>query len=95
MWYLYCTDLRQMGDSSWNVSYMTQLGAYPVYDWLFEQEREEELAASTEETAYLAQTWYASYLAGWSLYNSEGFWSGDPENEGAAGWIIDGAAGYF
>lgn len=74
---------------------MTQLGAYPVYDWLFEQEREEDLAASPEETAYLAQTWYASYLAGWFLYHSGGFWFGDPEYEGAAGWIIDVDAGYF
>lgn len=95
VWYLYCTDLRQMGDSSWNVSYMTQLGAYPIYDWLFSWKKEEERKACLGEIAYLAQTWYASYLAGWSLYNSGGFWSQEPENQGASGWIIDGDVGYF
>lgn len=85
-WYLYQTDLRQNGDSSWNVSYMTQLGAWPLYDWLFEQ---------GEYTPELAESWYASYLAGWSVYNSGGFWSEEKENEGASGWIVDGKMGRF
>lgn len=95
IWYLYGTDLRQMGDSSWNVSYMTQLGAYPVYDWLFHQMSREEQKEDRNQTAYLALTWYASYLAGWSLYNSGGVWSEEKENEGAAGWIVDGDVGCF
>ena len=86
IWYLYRTDLRQMGDGSWNVSYMTQLGAYPLYDWLFGQKQ-----FSTE----LIEAWYASYLAGWSIYNSGGYWSEEPENQGASGWIVDGYMGHF
>jgi hypothetical protein len=93
IWYLYQTDLRQMGDSSWNVSYMTQLGAYPIFDWLFGQKMGFEYKRGEGRASDLLETWYASYLAGWSIYNSGGYWSDASENEGAAGWIIDGDVG--
>ncbi len=96
VWYLYGTDLRQMGDSSWNVSYMTQLGAFPIYDWLLGRgEAYQELWKDEKAAAELAGLWYASYLAGFAIYNSGGFWSEDPENEGASGWIVDGDMGEF
>lgn len=97
IWYLYQTDLRQMGDSSWNVSYMTQLGAYPMYDWLFIEKSGFLKKETGEDTSIsdLAEAWYASYLAGWSIYNSGGYWSDEEENKGASGWIIDGDVGNF
>lgn len=97
VWYLYGTDLRQMGDSSWNVSYMTQLGAYPVYDWLFGEGEAFGGDKGTGDVACLdlVEMWYASWLAGWSIFNSGGCWSEAPENEGTAGWIVDGDVGRF
>lgn len=86
IWYLYRTDLRQMGDSNWNVSYMTQLGAFGLYDWVLE-EKHKDLS--------LLRAWYASYLGGFSIYNSGGYWSSELENKGASAWIIVGEKGNF
>lgn len=84
VWYLDHTDLRQMGESTWNVSYMTQLGAWVFYDWGLEQKHYD---------IGLLRGWYASYLAGFSIYNSGGYWSQAKENEGASTWIIHGKYG--
>lgn len=86
VWFLYQTDVRQMGDSYWNVSYMTQLGALPIYDWIMEEEK---------ESVDLVEQWYGSYLAGWSIYNSGGYWSDDPSNEGASGWVVKNSEGRY
>ena len=86
VWYLYMTDLRAGGDSRWNVSYMTQLGACTMQDWLMEERRYDPA---------LAKAFYGSYLAGFSLYNSGGCYSDAPENRGASGWIISGESGRF
>lgn len=85
-WYLYMTDLRGGGDSHWNVSYMTQLGAYPIYDWVLEQRH---------YRVDLMKALYGAYLAGFAIYNSGGYWSDDPENQGATAWIFHGANGLF
>ncbi len=78
VWFLYNTDLRGGGDTSWNSSYMTQLGAWPILDFCLDE-------------GHLDQDWilsfYGSYLSGWLLYNSGGYWNGEPENAGATGWI--------
>lgn len=72
------TDLRQHGETHWNVSYMTQLGGWVLYDYaLNEGNPDYELIKSA----------YASYLAGWSLINF-GYWDSDPANEGASCWIL-------
>ncbi len=78
VWFLYHTDLRAGGDTSWNSSYMTQLGAWPILDYCLEE-------------GHITEDWilsfYGSYLSGWLLYNSGGYWNSDPENRGATGWI--------
>ena len=80
VWFLYNTDLRAGGDTSWNSSYMTQLGAYPILDY-------------TLDRGHVGEDWilsyYGSYLSGWLLYNSEGYWDGDRANTGATGWITE------
>ncbi len=86
VWYLYNTDIRQHGDSGWNVSYMTQLGAYPIYDYAL---------LEGHASAELIRSYYASYLAGFSIYNSGGYYSDAPENEGASSWIYVGEMGSF
>lgn len=86
VWYLYQTDVRQMGDSNWNDSYMTQLAAWTFYDWMFEQDHVNE---------ELLEAWYAAYLAGWALYNSGGYWSASSENRGSSAWITVGERGHF
>ncbi|MDN4477859.1 DUF5695 domain-containing protein [Demequina sp. SYSU T00039] len=84
VWHLYMTDLRAHGDSQWNASYMTQLGAYALFDWALEQQH-----ADPE----LLKAAYASYLAGFSIFNSGGCLSEAPENRGASGWIVVGHHG--
>lgn len=83
-WQLYMTDLRGCGDSSWNVSYMTQLGAWAIYDWTLERRHTD---------PELLRAWYASYLAGFSIYNSGGYLSDDPRNAGSSGWIFENRYG--
>ena len=84
VWYLYFTDVRGAGDSSWNVSYMTQLGAWPIWDWA--------VRSGNEGTDWVL-AYYGAYLSGWQIYNSGGCWSSDKENKGATGWLIEGFAG--
>ncbi len=72
-WYLYMTDLRGGGDSHWNVSYMTQLGAYPIYDWVLEQRHYQ---------VDLMKALYGAYLAGFAIYNSGGYWSDERKTKG-------------
>lgn len=78
IWFLYNTDLRAGGDTSWNSSYMTQLGAFPILDYTLDQ-------------GHIDEDWILSYygasLSGWLIYNSGGYWSPDRENQGATGWI--------
>ena len=82
VWYLYCTDIRAGGDTSWNTSYMTQLGAFPILDYSLHQ-------GHIDEDWIL--TYYGSYLSGWLIYNSGGYWSAEKENIGATGWITEGS----
>ena len=78
-WHLYNTDLRGLGESLWNISYMTQLGAFPIYDYsMIEGNNDLDLIISA----------VASYTAGWTLINSC-FYSDDPENIGASCWIVN------
>lgn len=86
VWYLYMTDLRANGDSSWNVSYMTQLGAFALYDWVLEEKH---------YSSELAKALYASYLAGFSIFNSGGYLSEETENKGASAWIMTGKKGLW
>lgn len=77
-WYYYNTDLRQHGETYWNVSYMTHLGGWVLYDYsLNEGHRDYALIKSA----------YASYLAGWSLINS-GYWNSDPRTLGSSCWVL-------
>ncbi len=78
VWYLYCTDVRGGGDTSWNTSYMTQLGAYPILDYALHQGHVDE---------DWIMTYYGAYLSGWLIYNSGGYWDADEANKGATGWI--------
>lgn len=78
VWFLYNTDLRGGGDTGWNSSYMTQLGACPILDYCLEE-------GHIDEDWVLA--FYGAWLSGWLLYNSGGYWNADPENRGATGWI--------
>lgn len=78
LWFLYNTDIRGGGDTGWNSSYMTQLGACPILDYTLDQ-------------GHIKEEWllsyYGSYLSGWLVYNSAGYWDHDPANQGATGWI--------
>lgn len=80
VWHKYYVDIRQQGDSAWNVSYMTQLGAWPFMD---------RLLRGKSQDVKLAIAAYASYLAGFSIYNAGGCWYPEPENEGAMLWVFD------
>lgn len=84
VWYLFNTDMRGGGDTGWNVSYMTQLGAFPIWDYA--------VNLGKQGTDWLLSA-YGAYYAGWIIYNSGGYWSPAPENQGATGWIIQGGAG--
>ncbi len=78
VWFLYNTDLRGGGDTGWNSSYMTQLGACPILDYCLEE-------GHVDEDWILS--FYGAWLSGWLLYNSGGYWNKEPENRGATGWI--------
>lgn len=78
VWFLYNTDLRAGGDTGWNSSYMTQLGAYPILDYTLDQ-------GHIDEDWILS--YYGAFLSGWLIYNSGGYWSPEKENRGATGWI--------
>ena len=76
VWYLFNTDMRGGGDTGWNVSYMTQLGAFPIWDYA--------VNLGKQGTDWLLSA-YGAYYAGWIIYNSGGYWSPAPENQGATG----------
>lgn len=80
VWHKYQVDIRQQGDSSWNASYMTQLGAWPLMD---------QLLRGQSKSPDMAMAAYAAYLAGFSLYNAGGCWEASPENAGAMLWVLD------
>lgn len=82
VWFLYNTDVRGGGDTEWNSSYMTQLGAYPLLDYTLDE-------GHIDEDRILA--YYGAYLSGWLIYNSGGYWNSDKENKGATGWITVGS----
>ncbi len=77
-WYYYNTDLRAHGETFWNVSYMTQLGGWTMYDYSLN------VGMGDYE---LIKSAYASYLAGWSLINS-GYWDEDPKKLGSSCWVL-------
>ena len=78
VWFLYNTDVRGGGDSGWNSSYMTQLGAWPILDYsLVRGHIDEEWVLSG----------YGACLSGWLIYNSGGCWDKEEANRGATGWI--------
>jgi hypothetical protein len=84
-YYLLGSDLRGSGNTSYMLSYMTQMGGWSIVDYA--------LYYSSEPEKYM-RLGYASYLAGWALVNSGtpesnyGFWFPGPENDGAAGWAF-------
>lgn len=78
VWFLYNTDVRAGGDTGWNSSYMTQLGAYPILDYTLDQ-------GHVDEDWILS--YYGAFLSGWLIYNSGGYWNPEQENQGATGWI--------
>lgn len=65
---------------------MTQLGAFPIWDYTINQEK--------PDIDWLMSC-YGAYLSGWLIYNSGGYWSDAPENKGATGWIIQGSTGHL
>lgn len=81
VWYLYNTDVRGGGDTEWNTSYMTQLGAYPLIDYALDE-------GHVKEDWILS--YYGAFLSGWLIYNSGGYWNAEHENHGATGWITMG-----
>lgn len=78
VWFLYNTDVRAGGDTGWNSSYMTQLGACPILDYTLNQ-------GHVDEDWILS--YYGAFLSGWLIYNSGGYWNPEQENQGATGWI--------
>lgn len=80
VWHKYSVDVRGGGDSCWNVSYMTQLGVWPVIDSLLEGK------LADPEAAVMA---HAATLAGFCMYNSGGCWDEAPENRHASWWVMD------
>ncbi|MCC7208738.1 MAG: hypothetical protein IT323_15630, partial [Anaerolineae bacterium] len=80
------SDIRQHGNSNYQLSYMTQMGGWAILDYALHY---------AEDAARYARLGYASYLAGWALVNSGtpesnyGFWFPGPENDGATGWAFE------
>lgn len=82
-WYFYGTDLRWMGESWWNVSYMTQLGGWVLHEF------SKNYTSSPEVLLRLA---YGSYLAGFTNINS-GQISSDAANKYATSWVYQSEKG--
>ncbi len=80
IWHKHGIDVRQQGDSGWNVSYMTQLGAWPLVDSLLE-------GTLTDPDAALIA--HASTLGGFTMYNSGGYWDDAPINRHASWWVMN------
>lgn len=80
VWHKYGVDVRGGGDSCWNVSYMTQLGVWPVVDSLLEG------SLTDPEAAMMA---HAATLGGFTMYNSGGCWDDAPINRHASWWVMN------
>ena len=80
LWHKYGIDVRQQGDSGWNVSYMTQLGAWPLVDSLLE---------GTSCDPDMAMMAHAATLGGFCMYNSGGYWDDAPINRHASWWVMN------
>ena len=80
------SDIRAGGNSSYNLSYMSQLGGWAVLDYglNFSQNMYDHINLG-----------YASILSSWALLNSGnkesdyGYWYEGKENDGAAGWAYE------
>ena len=83
LWYYYGTDLRWMGESWWNDSYVTQLGGWLLQDYT------KKYATSPEVLLRLA---YGSYMAGYANINS-GQISSDAANKYATSWVYQSELG--
>lgn len=79
------SDIRQSGNSSYLLSYMTQLGGWSILNYGLHFAH-----GNIQDDAL--QLGYASYLAGWAMINSGtaesdyGFWYPGKKEDGAAGW---------
>ena len=80
------SDIRAGGNSSYNLSYMSQLGGWAILDY--------GLHNSDDMYDYI-NLGYASILSSWALLNSGdkesdyGYWFKGKENDGAAGWAYE------
>jgi len=88
LWYHYGSDTRHMGESWWNLSYETQLGAWQQQDYA----KNSDPAADGIDPDELMRSTYGAYLAGWANINS-GQISADPANYGAASWVYNSEKG--
>lgn len=81
-YYLMGSDVRQQGNISYLLSYMTQMGGWAILDYALR------FAPEPEECLRLG---YASILASWCLiHTGEGYpWWPHPDNLGAAGWAYN------
>lgn len=80
IWHKYGVDVRGGGDSCWNVSYMTQLGIWPVVDMLLE---------GTLDDPDAAMIAHGAVLGGFTIYNSGGYWDEAPINRHATCWVLN------
>ena len=80
VWHKYSVDVRGGGDSCWNVSYMTQLGIWPVVDMLLDG------TLTDPEAAMMA---HGAVLGGFTIYNSGGYWDDAPINRHATWWVLN------
>jgi hypothetical protein len=88
LWYYFGSDNRHMGESWWNLSYETQLGAWQQHDYLLNYDA----AAQGLNLSDTLRSTYGAYLAGWANINS-GQISSDPANYGAASWQFQSEKG--
>ena len=88
-WYQLGSDYRQRGNSTYLLSYMTQMGGAPILDYA--------LNYAQGDASALMRLGYASYLGSWALVNSgpaktgHGYWFKGAENDGAAAWAFQPA----
>jgi len=80
-YYMLGSDFRQQGNTSFILTYMTQLGGWAIMDYA--------LHYSDDCHAYM-RLGYASYLAALSLINTGADypWWPSEENRGACGWVF-------
>lgn len=77
------SDIRQHGNSNYQLSYMTQMGGWSILDYA--------LYYASKPADY-ARLGYAALLGSWALVNSGppesgyGYWYPGAGNDGAAGW---------